>query len=199
MKKFLILMAFVLLFCILTLILFSYLGELTLGLILSAILFCLPMTFWTIARLTEGSGKAKAPAPTGEPSEPSRSRKSRVIEEENYTPSESQKPETKPETPSRDVEKVSAELYKLRRVAETLEEERREGVLSDEAYKELKKQNDEAIQRLERVNAKASGEFEEKKVYCKKGDHYIDVRDCIESKVPGYVICQEHNEEIRVE
>jgi uncharacterized cupredoxin-like copper-binding protein len=46
---------------------------------------------------------------------------------------------------------------------------------------------------------KASGEYRERKVYCRKGKHYISIDDCLPSKIDGYVICQEHNEEIRVE
>jgi hypothetical protein len=80
-----------------------------------------------------------------------------------------------------------------------LDEEKKDGILSDDTYNELKKQNKEAIEKLEQEIAKASGEDYDKKVYCKKGKHYISVRDCLPSKIDGYVICQEHNEEIRSE
>jgi hypothetical protein len=88
-------------------------------------------------------------------------------------------------------------LEKLKKASDTLDEEKKEGILSEDAYNEMKKQNKDAIEKLEQEIAKASGEIEDKKVYCKKGKHYISVRDCLPSKIDGYVICQEHNEEIR--
>ena len=92
---------------------------------------------------------------------------------------------------------MNRQIDKLKKAAKILDEEKEQGILSEDAYNELKEQNRKSIDGLEREIGKASGVFD-KKVYCRKGKHYIDARDCIPSKVDGYLICQEHNEEIRI-
>jgi superfamily I DNA and/or RNA helicase len=144
-------------------------------------MFVWPIGFWALSRTTEGWGTKKAEEKSTENVEKKETKETEEIA-----------------MPKPDTSRLSEDLAKLKKVSETLDEEKRQGMLSEDAYNELKKQNQEAIQKMEQMNAKASGDFGEKKVYCKKGKHYIDVRDCIESKIPGYVICQEHNEEIRI-
>lgn len=170
----------------------SYLGETFLGAVLALIMLCWPIIFWLMSKLLENrsSGPKKDESPINQD----------IIEE----PEEEIKPyksENFEELRKKDdnVLKAKAELANLKKSLELLNEEKSEGILTEDAYNELKKQNEEAIEKLEEEVTKAYGDGTGKKVYCRKGKHYISIEDCLPSKIDGYVICQEHNEEIRVE
>ncbi len=181
---------------------FSYMEETFLGIILAGIMVALPVVLWIISKTARGFGK---------PKEEIKRIKQDVTEKKTETVKKETKAEDKPKEdvseeefvvpPKKDENLIKArgDLEKLKKASETLDIEKKEGILSEEIYNELKKQNKEAIEKLEEEITKASGEIREKKVYCKKGKHYIAVSKCFESKVKGYVICPEHNEEIRVE
>jgi MFS superfamily sulfate permease-like transporter len=180
-------------------VVFSYMEQMFLGIILAWIMIIWPVVFWLVSRVAGSYGKEK---------EESKRIKQDIIDEhpetEEKTSKESVEGETEeefvvPQKKDVNVNKAREELEKLKKSSELLDEEKKEGLLSEESYNELKKQNKEAMEKLEEEIAKAGGEIREKKVYCRKGKHYINVRDCLPSKIPGYVICQEHNEEIRVE
>ena len=167
----------------------SYFDQTYLGAILALLMLCWPTLFWLISKVIENRRKKDDDAI-----------KQDIIE----SPLEESKPyksEDFEELRKRDdnVIKARAELTKLKSSLELLNEEKNEGILTDDTYNELKKQNEEAAEKLEEEISKASGEVNERKVYCKKGKHYISINDCLPSKIDGYVICQEHNEEIRVE
>lgn len=177
---------------------FSYVGEIFLGTILGVIMLCWPTIFWLMSKVFDNYGL--------KPKIEIKGLKQDIIgeDEENLT-AESKSEESIEEEfavrQKKDENLTNAKegLEKLKKASDLLDEEKNEGLLSEDAYNELKKQNKETIEKLEEEIAKASGEIEKKKVYCKKGKHYISERDCLPSKIKGYVICQEHNEEIRVE
>jgi membrane protein implicated in regulation of membrane protease activity len=181
-------------FAVIALIIFSYIGEMFLGAIIAVVMFAWPMVFFIITKFIENRGsRAK---------EDYKDIKPDVIDgKDGNVPKDVKKEEEFVVPQKKDVSLANAreELEKLKKVSEVLDEEKNDGILSDDIYNELKKQNKEAIEKLEQEISKASGEEEEKKVYCRKGNHYISVRDCLPSKIDGYVICQEHNEEIRAE
>lgn len=181
-------------FAIIALVIFNYMGEMFLGIIIAVVMFVWPMVFFIITKFIENRGsRAK---------EDNKDIKQDVIDgKDGDAPKEVKKEEEFVIPPKKEVSVANAreELEKLKKASDMLDEEKNDGILSDDIYNELKKQNDEAIEKLEQEIAKASGEEEDKKVYCKKGKHYISVRDCLPSKIDGYVICQEHNEEIRAE
>ena len=170
----------------------SYFDQTYIGAILTLIMLCWPTLFWLISKVIENrpfSRKKDDDAINqdiiGEPLEEPRPYKSEDFEELRKKDD--------------NVIKARAELAKLKSSLELLNEEKNEGILTDDTYNELKKQNEEATEKLEEEISKASGEVKERKVYCKKGKHYISINDCLPSKIDGYVICQEHNEEIRIE
>jgi hypothetical protein len=172
-------------------------GETLLGIIIAVVMFAWPMVFFIVTKFIENRGsRAK---------EDNRDVKQDLIDGKDGDAPKEVKKEYKEEEfvvpPKKDVSVANAreELDKLKKASDVLDEEKKDGILSDDIYNELKKQNKEAIEKLEQEIAKASGEEEDKKVYCKKGKHYISARDCMPSKIDGYVICQEHNEEIRAE
>jgi len=176
---------------------FSYIEQTFLGIILAGIIITWPFIFLLVSKVAENYGKTK---------EETKRIKQDIIDEKDLEKTKEEIPEEVSEEefvvpPKKDIniDKLKEELKKLKKVSETLDEEKKEGILSEETYNELKKQNEEAIEKLEEQIAKASGEIREKKVYCKKGNHYIAVNKCLPSKIKGYVICPEHNEEIRVE
>ncbi len=201
--KTLIVFIFVLIIAAVVFIVFSYMEETYLGIILAAIIISWPLVFLLISKIMKKKEKQKE--------EEKRLKQDIVEDQEKHK--ELKKHEEKEETieeakeeelvvPQKkdiNLNKTKEELKKLKKAAEVLGEEKKEGILSEETYNELKKQNDETIEKLEQEIAKASGEIREKKAYCKKGDHYINLNICLPSKVKGYVICPEHNEEIRVE
>jgi len=183
---------------------FSYMEETFLGIILAGIMITWPMIFWLMSQIFKNRGKQK---------EETKRIKQDIIDgkelekgkEEVKGEKETSEKEAKEEEfvvpPKKDVNlnKAKEDLEKLKKTSELLDEEKKDGILSEEVYNELKNKNKEAIEKLEEEIAKASGEIREKKVYCPKGKHYIAVSACFSSKVKGYVICPEHNEEIRVE
>jgi len=188
MRKSIVFIAFAI-FAFIAFVFLSYMDQMFLGIILAAIIILWPTAFWLISNIAERN--------IFKPKEESKKLKQDIIDGEE---SKTDKKEefVAPEKKDANVDKAREELEKLKRASEVLEDEKTEGVLSEDAYNELKKQNKEAIEKLELEIAKASGEIKERMIYCRKGKHYISERDCIPSKVPGYVICQEHNEEIRV-
>jgi hypothetical protein len=171
----------------------SYFEQTFLGILLAVIMMLWPTVFWLLSKIIENRS-------FGHKKDDENSINQDIIEEpeELITSTRSEKFE---EFRKKDenVLKAKAELAKLRKSLELINEEKSEGILNDETYNELKKQNEESIEKLEEEIAKSSGEVGEKKVYCKKGKHYISIDDCLPSRIDGYVICQEHNEEIRVE
>ncbi len=181
-------------FAVIALVIFNYIGETFLGIIIAVVMFVWPMMFFIITKFIENRGsRAK---------EDDKDIKQDVIDgKDGDAPKEVKKEEEFVAPPKKEVSVANAreELEKLKKASDMLDEEKNDGILSDDIYNELKKQNDEAIEKLEQEIAKASGKEDDKKVYCKKGKHYISVRDCLPSKIDGYVICQEHNEEIRAE
>jgi len=202
--KTLIIFIFVLIIAATAFIVFSYMEEASLGIILAAIIISWPLVFLLITKIMKKKEKRK---------EEEKRIKQDIVDDREVSSKPTKEHEKKEETieetkeeefvvaPKKDVNlnKTREELKKLKRTAEVLDEEKKEGILSEETYNELKKQNDEAIEKLEEEIAKASGEIRERKAYCKKGDHYVNLNICLPSKVKGYVICPEHNEEIRVE
>ncbi|OGI12578.1 hypothetical protein A3K64_01590 [Candidatus Micrarchaeota archaeon RBG_16_36_9] len=168
----------------------SYFDQTFLGVILALILLCWPIIFWLMSKLLENH--------------PFEKKNDNLIGQDIIEGTE-EKIETSSEgfetSHKRDdnLIKAKAELEKLKKSLEFLDEEKRDGILTDDIYNELKKQYEEPIEKLEEEIAKSSGKVEDKKVYCKKGKHYISIDDCLPSKINGYVICQEHNEEIRIE
>lgn len=180
---------------------FSYMEETFLGVIFAGIIIAWPVLFWFISKVVQNL--------SSKPKEKDERIKQDIIDEKSgeepkKSEDESKEDETEeefvvPEKKDVNVDKAREELEKLKKTSELLDEEKKEGLLSEESYNELKKQNKETIEKLEQEIAKASGEIREKKVYCAKGKHYVAVSRCIPSKVKGYVICPEHNEEIRVE
>lgn len=172
-------------------IVLSYFDQTFLGIVLALIMLCWPTIFWLMSKLLENrSSIHKEDETIGQdiiegPTEELKPYKSEYFEELRKN--------------DENVIKTKIELDKLKRSLEMLNEEKSEGILTEDAYNDLKKQNEESIEKLEEEMSKASGKVEDKKVYCKKGKHYISIDDCLPSKVDGYVICQEHNEEIRVE
>jgi len=179
---------------------FNYMDETFLGIVLAGIMIGLLIIIWLISKITgrrgyktkEESGGIKQDIISEKDSEKKEgSKKTEKVEEE--TEEELIAP------PKKDVNEIKEDLKNLKKTSELLDEEKKEGILSGETYNELKSKNKEAIEKLEEELAKASGEIREKKVYCPKGKHYIAVSVCFPSKIKGYVICPEHNEEIRVE
>ncbi len=183
---------------------FNYIEEVFLGFIIAGIIVGLPIIFLIISKIFERRGKQKGEEKrikqdvidgkvlkkkVSEGSKETEIKKEEKTEEEFVVP------------PKKDVnvKKAREDLEKLKKASELLDEEKKDGILSEEVYNELKERNKEAIEKLEEEIAKASGEIREKKVYCQEGKHYIAVSKCLSSKVKGYVICPEHNEEIRVE
>jgi hypothetical protein len=184
-------------FAVIALVIFNYIGETFLGIIIAVVMFVWPILFFIVTKFIENrDSRAK---------EDNRDIKQDVIDgKDGNAPKEVKKENKEGEfvvPPKKDASVANAreELEKLKKASDVLDEEKNDGILSDDIYNELKKQNKESIEKLEQEISKASGEEEDKKVYCKKGKHYISVRDCLPSKIDGYVICQEHNEEIRAE
>ena len=180
-----------------TFFVFSYMEQLFLGMISAVIMFSWPTLYWLVTKVSENYGSGMKKDARG-------MLKQDIIEQkagDTETTGESKPEEEFVIPPKKDeiIKNKKDELEKLKKASEFLDEEKKEGVLSEDAYNELKKQNKESIEKLEQEIAKASGEITEKMIYCQKGKHYISERDCIPSKIDGYVICQEHNEEIRVE
>jgi hypothetical protein len=169
----------------------SYFEETFLGAMLALIMLCWPAIFWLMSKLLENHQFGKKNDDSinqdifGEPGGKLTATKSEEFEEFRRN--------------NDNVIKAKEELGRLKMSLDLLNEEKNEGVLSEEVYNELKKQNEESIEKLEEEISKASGKAEGRKVWCKKGKHYISIDDCLPSKIDGYVICQEHNEEIRVE
>jgi hypothetical protein len=184
-------------FAVIALVVFSYMGEIFLGIIIAVVMFVWPVLFFIVTKFIENRGSGEK--------EDNKDIKQDVIDgKDGDAPKEIKKKDKEDEfviPPKKNVSvtNVKEELEKLKKASDVLDEEKNDGILSDDIYNELKKQNKETIEKLEQEIAKASGEEEDKKVYCKKGKHYISVRDCLPSKIDGYVICQEHNEEIRAE
>lgn len=177
-------------------IIFSYMGELFLGTILAVVIFMWPTIYLLVTKVMENRGS--------ETKGDERELKQDIIDGDNTGVQKEVDPEKEEEfvaPPKKDANVTVAkeDLEKLKKASDVLDEEKKDGILSEDTYNELKKQNKDAIDKLEQEIAKASGEFEDKKVYCKKGNHYISINDCLPSKIDGYVICQEHNEEIRAE
>jgi len=174
----------------------SYMDQMFLGILLAVIIILWPTAYTVISHIAEKN--------IFRPKEEAKKFKQDIIDgKEEHT-----EPETKkevgeefvvPPKKDEDVKKIKEDLEKLKSASEFLDVELKEGVLSEDACKELKEKNKEAIEKLEQEIAKASGEVKERMIYCRKGKHYISERDCIPSKIKGYVICQEHNEEIRIE
>jgi len=182
-------------FAVIALVIFNYMGETFLGIIIAVVMFVWPILFFIVTKFIENrDSRAK---------EDNKDIKQDLIDgKDDDAPKEVKKKEEEfviPPKKEASVANAREELEKLKKASDMLDEEKNDGILSDDIYNELKKQNKEAIEKLEQEIAKASGEEEDKKVYCKKGKHYISVRDCLPSKIDGYVICQEHNEEIRAE
>jgi hypothetical protein len=184
-------------FAVIALVVFSYMDEMFLGIIIAVVMFVWPILFFIITKFIENRGSGEK--------EDDKDIKQDVIDGKDGNAPKDIKKENEEEEfvvpPKKDASVANAreELEKLKKASDVLDEEKNDGMLSDDIYNELKKQNKEAIEKLEQEISKASGEEEEKKVYCRKGKHYISVRDCLPSKIDGYVICQEHNEEIRAE
>jgi len=171
-------------------IVLSYFEQTFLGTLLALIMLCWPIIFWLMSNLLENR--------------PFEKKDEGAINQDVIQGPEEFIANTEPEElvfhkRDENVIKAKDDLLKLKKSLELLNEEKNEGILNDDAYNELKKQSEESIAKLEEEIAKSSGDFEDKKVYCKKGKHYISINDCLPSKIDGYVICQEHNEEIRVE
>jgi hypothetical protein len=161
---------------------FSYIGEVFLGIATSALLLAWPVGFWLFNNVIDRK-KINEQRPTEQDI---------VEEDQNAAPAVE-----KVEMSAVDVSRINREIDKLHKAGKILDEEKEQGILSSEAYSELKIQNRNSVEKLEQEIGKATGKIE-RKIYCRKGKHYIDPRDCIPSKVEGYLICQEHNEEIRV-
>lgn len=184
-------------FAVIVLVIFSYIDETLLGIIIALVMFIWPILFFIVTKFIENRGSGAK--------EDKKDLKQDVIDGKGSDALKEVKKEDKEEEfvvpPKKEVSVANAreELEKLKRASDLLDEEKKDGMLSEDAYNEMKKQSKEAIEKLEEEIAKASGETGDEKVYCKKGKHYISVRDCLPSKIPGYVICQEHNEEIRAE
>ncbi|NIO44325.1 MAG: hypothetical protein GTN36_02115 [Candidatus Aenigmarchaeota archaeon] len=179
---------------------FSYIEETLLGFMLAGIMITWPSIFWLISQIFKNRNKTV--------------KESKRIKQDIIDGKELEKGTKKEETSKKDnkeeefvvppkkyanMDKLGEDLEKLKKASEMLDEEKKEGILSEEIYNELKNKNKKSIEKLEEAIAKSSGEIREKKVYCPKGKHYIAVSVCFPSKVKGYVICPEHNEEIRSE
>jgi len=183
-------------FAIIALVIFNYMGETFLGIIIAVVMFVWPILFFILTKFIENRGSGAK--------EDNKDIKQDIIDGKDGEAPKEVKEYREGEfvvPPKKDanLKVAKEELEKLKKASDVLDEEKKDEIISDDAYNELKKQNKEAIEKLEQEIAKASGEEDDKKVYCKKGKHYISVRDCLPSKIDGYVICQEHNEEIRAE
>ncbi len=180
-------------FAVIALAIFSYMGETLLGIIIALVMFIWPILFFIVTKFIGNRGSGAK--------EDKKDLKQDVIDGKGGDALKEVKEEEFVVPPKKEVSVANAreELEKLKGASDLLDEEKKDGMLSEDAYNEMKKQSKEAIEKLEEEIAKASGETGDKKVYCKKGKHYISVRDCLPSKIDGYVICQEHNEEIRAE
>jgi hypothetical protein len=182
-------------FAVIALAIFSYMDEILLGIMIAFVMFIWPILFFIVTKFIENRGSGAK--------EDKKDLKQDIIDgvEGDSKPSKEVEKEEfiVPQKKDANIGIAKEELEKLKRASDLLDEEKKDGMLSEDAYNEMKKQSKEAIEKLEEEIAKASGETGDKKVYCKKGKHYISVRDCLPSKIPGYVICQEHNEEIRAE
>ena len=180
---------------------FGYIGQIFLGFILSGIMISWPTIFWLISAIMDirGSSASKNVSDLKQDLIGESSTEENVEAPKGTTETDDEKEFVIPPKKDLVVTKAKEELEKLKKATEFLDDEKKEGILSEDSYNDLKKQNEDLIEKLEQEIAKASGETEEKMVYCRKGKHYISVRDCLPSKIPGYVICQEHNEEIRAE
>ena len=177
-----------------------------LGIILAGIMIVWPIIFFLISKVAENYGKPKEESERikqdviGEKDLEDEDAKKEISEEKTESEEKADEEEfVVPPKRDANINKAREELEKLKKASETLDMEKEEGILSEDVYNELKKQNTEAIEKLEDEIAKSSGEIREKKVYCAKGKHYVAVSMCLPSKIKGYVICPEHNEEIRVE
>ena len=205
--RFIFVFIIVLITAIAAFVVFSYMEKEFLGIILAGIMIAWPLLFWFISKIFENKGKKKEEAKRikediiGEISETIETKPTENIKsgEKNETEKTDEEEFVVPQKRDVNINKAKEKLKKLKNVSEVLEDEKKEGILSEEIYIELKKQNEETIEKLELEITKASGEIREKKIYCPKGKHYVSVSVCFPSKVKGYVICPEHNEEIRVE
>jgi hypothetical protein len=103
-------------------------GEVTLGLIFSAIMFCWPIGLWTVSKLSGST-------PTFQ--DPQEMPKTQEVKE-------------KIEMPPKDVNALRETLMKLKSVTSTIEDEKRQGMISEGVYNELMSHNKAAIDRLEK-------------------------------------------------
>jgi hypothetical protein len=114
-----------------TILFFNFVGEVLLGFVLSTIMFCWPIGFWALSKVTEKWGKPKTIEKAVD---------QEIVEERHDEPA----------PPKKDLNKLGEDLQKLKKASETLDEEKKDGMLSDDAYNDLKKKNDEAISRIEK-------------------------------------------------
>jgi ABC-type multidrug transport system fused ATPase/permease subunit len=132
---------------------FNYIDQPSLGIILVVIMFCWPIIFWFISKLTENYGKINEEEVRKEKASVETNNNENIEEETNAPREIVKEPEKKiEETANPKPKKLSAEMKEdieaLKKVAVLLEQERKEGILSEETYNELKKQNDDEINKL---------------------------------------------------
>jgi hypothetical protein len=130
-----VILVFISIFSVITVTFFMSIGEVELGILLSVIMFCWPIGFWALSKVGEGWFKTGGAAAATEP----------IQQEVVDSKSEDILP-----SPKKDPNELNENLRKLRKASETLEDEKEQGIINEETYKELKKQNDDAIGRLEK-------------------------------------------------
>lgn len=121
----------------LTFYFFLSIGEVNMGLIMSVIMFCWPIGLWAVSRM----GGGKQPMQTSES----------PIEMTPETAQETaETTREKVQLTQTDVIALKESLAKLRSVTATIEDEKRQGILSDKTYDDLISQNNASIERLEK-------------------------------------------------
>jgi hypothetical protein len=128
----------VLILAALTFYFFLTIGELNLGLIMSVIMFCWPIGLWGVSRM----GGSKQPMQIAE------DRPTEMTQETIQETAETVKERV--QLTQSDVNALKENLAKLRSVTATIEDEKRQGIISDKTYDDLMCQNKASIDRLEK-------------------------------------------------
>jgi hypothetical protein len=117
---------------------FISIGEVNLGLIMSVIMFCWPIGLWGVSRM----GGSKQPMQIAE------ERPTEMTQETIQETAETAKERV--QLTQADVNALKESLAKLRSVTTTIEDEKKQGIISDKTYDDLICQNKAAIDRLEK-------------------------------------------------
>ena len=116
---------------------FLTIGEVNLGMIMSVIMFCWPIGLWAVSRLGSNQPMQVAEERHGEMTQ-------ETVQETAETTRERVK------LTQVDVDALKERLVKLRSVSAIIEDEKRQGIISDKTYDDLISQNKSAIDRIEK-------------------------------------------------